>query len=239
MGVAERSDLIQTARNLREALVFGFGGLASSLIFSCLVSFHLLSVSPLSRVPFYLLWPGLFFLAALSASFAICRKMQWISIKVSSERFLIAAMLVISTSFCAMYAGLFGGVATALLLASPTTTGRGTSTAHTSIWTVLPVVFGLIYGVLVAALLICLALYILTKKLDRKIWIPMMLFGLVLAAATIVIHPGLFGTSRSLTNRGLSDVFEQTVLSLHVWGQTFYGACAGYWLARSDAHNSL
>lgn len=133
-------------RNSRAALVFGTGGLASSLVFSILVSVHVLNVFPLSQVPLYLLWPGIFFVVALGASFLICQNMGWVRIKVSSERLFIAALLVMSTSFFAMYAGLFGTVAVAFLMARPTVAGRTTSAAQTSIWSVLPVVFGLTYS---------------------------------------------------------------------------------------------
>jgi hypothetical protein len=101
---------MQDAKNARVALAFGFGGLISGLTLAAMTSRHVLDFSSLSggspgHHPYFLLWPWAFLFISLSASIAICRNLRWLDINFALLRCLVAAILVISASFCATIVG--------------------------------------------------------------------------------------------------------------------------------------
>ena len=230
----------------RVALVFGFGGLASGINYVILTSSSLgrffIPPQPLPHLPLFLLWPGGLFLVAMGLSLAICQNLRWINIRVSWGRFIAASLLLVLASFCGALAGLLSGLATAVLLAEPVLmrAGRLVRPPHSAIHEAIPVVAGLLFGLLVSAMLISLAAFAVTEELDVTAWRWMLLCVAVIVAATFAAHPAFFGIAGSVGAReNYLDVFENTVLSLHLWGYTLYGACAGYWLAAVSGKTRL
>jgi hypothetical protein len=241
-----RSNLTKGKKTTRAAFVFGFGGLVSGIIYQILASSSLgrlfFPVQPLSRLPLFLFWPGSFFLIAMGLSLIICQNLRWINVRLSWGRFVAAALLLVITSFCAALAGLFSGFATAALEAGPILMrgDRLVRPAHPMLYDAIPVAIGLLFGLLVGAMLVSLAAYALTQSLNVKAWRSMLVCVVVIAAATIAAYPAFFGIARPVGARqSYLNVFKQVILSLHMWGYMSYGACCGYWLAAGQREDEI
>lgn len=225
-------------RQTRATLVFGFAGLTSGLALKLIASGKPLSFAKLSpSFYFFLLVAGALFLLALTLSFAICRHLQWIRVRISTGRLLMAAVLTSSSSLGGGSAGLFAGITMASLMAQPVTlaAGRVVNPPHQSFYTAIMVTSALTFGLLVGVALVSLALYVATQDLNLVAWRYMMLGIVGIVALTMLAHPRFVGIARPYAAQPNSlDELEQAMLSLHVWGHSLLGACAGYWLAGSE-----
>jgi drug/metabolite transporter superfamily protein YnfA len=197
----------------RVSIIFGLGGLLSGLIFSIVsaqYSFFPYS-SRFTGLPLFLVWPF-----GLGASFWICETLGWTSVKPSLARLVTAFMLTTSATVCADLVPIFLGAATALLV--PVQLHLG-----------LVVAFG--SGIFIAAALLWLAVSVLNDNFSRAAWNGFVLCALGLFIGTMIVQPGIFGffgLSKPIIGERWVRLVEQTVLALHVFGYSVFGACAGY-----------
>ncbi len=172
-------------------------------------------------------WPGAVFLFALVGCFALCQKHWWSIIRVNLWRSVVAAILIAWSTFVSTYVGVFGGVTTAVLIASP---GR----SHSSLFYISPVLMASIVGGFVAAGLVALALYIFTQRWDDHAWFALMLSSIVAIVAAVAINPQFLLILRR-SSEGVGEdttTFGRVFSTLLVFGYMLYGACAGYWVTR-------
>jgi hypothetical protein len=222
------SDTRPSSKRACVALVFGLGGLISGLTLAFAVFILQSGIAAADGKPGFLIAPalelfltffiwdltGVLFLLILTAAFILCRSLGWLDFKPVLSRFLAAAILIILAPWWGILAAFFGD-----FLPRP---ASGTA----------PIAFCMMaVGIFVAVLLLSFALYVLTNVWDYRTWRAMMLFALVLVAATIALCSELF----RLPSGEASDYVVLRGLSfLHIAGQTLFGACSGYWLARSQ-----
>jgi hypothetical protein len=211
------------------ALVFGLGGLISGLT----VAFAMFSlrsgVAAADGKPGFLIAPalalflglfvgdftGVLFLLVMIAAFAICRSVGWLDFNPVRNRFLVAAILVIL--------GPWWGILT--FLSAKDLIGPGFGYAGL-------VVVCQVVGIFVVVFLLSLALYVLTSVWDYGAWGAMIIVATSLVAATAALYPEFF--ERPPGGAANDYIGEHVFLLFHIAGQTLFGACAGYWLARSQ-----
>jgi F0F1-type ATP synthase membrane subunit c/vacuolar-type H+-ATPase subunit K len=229
---------------LQAGLAFGLAGLVSGVI-SALVFVHASTMAeqqPVHHGPhlfvlFVYALPGGIFLVALMGCFVLCQTPEWPTLRSRPWRCLFAAVLISLNTLVATCAGFLAGVvATALIASPPTGEAFGPfhppQHAHPLLFFSFPVVVGLIFGAFVGAIMLALALYIFTQVWDPASWAALIFFSAALLVVTLAINPKflpLFYRPQETSNM----LFGQTISILLILGYTLYGACAGYWIARS------
>ena len=114
--------------------------------------------------------------------------------------------------------------------------GRPIVAPHQALYAAAVSVSGLTFGLLIGAAMVSLALYALTRDLDPVAWRYMLISVPTIVAITVVAYPTFVGHMPASGSEPTSlAVFSRAIISLHVWAQTLFGACAGYWLAGTGA----
>jgi hypothetical protein len=222
--------------DLQAALIFGLGGLGSGLISARLILLGVMFVNERQAhhgaYPMFW-WPGGVFLVALSGCFVLCRTTGWPRIGDRPWRSLVAAVLIFWNTFIATHAALLTGIVGAVVVSPPAVRGVPPTT-HSWLFFAVPIVIALIFGGVAASLLLALALYLFTGVWDPDAWIALLLSSIVATAATLAINPGFLMMLRGSSEGHTDDTsFGRGFSTLLILGYMFYGACAGYWIARS------
>jgi hypothetical protein len=219
--------------DLQTAFIFAIGGLGAGMVSARLI-FRGVAVGIHHFLYFFILWPGLAFLTALSFCFFLCKEAGWPGIMARPLRSSIAAILIGCNTCCSVYGGLFAGVVAAILISQPPT-AREAPFAHSFLFFSAPVIFGLLFGAFLAAILLALALYIFTQVWDPIAWRALLLSGAAATIAALATNPTFLLILRVSTEGKPQTpmIFERTFSTLLIMGYMLYGTCAGYWLARS------
>lgn len=220
----------------RVSIVFGLSGLLCGLIFVSIVSSQYTFFPASLRftgLPLFLLGPF-----GLGVSFSICQKLGWTNVRPSLARLVTAFMLATSASVCADLVPIPAGLVTALLMAAPVTVkSKRVPVQHLGFHQVFPIVVAFGSGILIAAILLWLAVSVLTCNFSGAAWKVFLLCALGLFIGTMILQPGIFGffgLSKPILGERYDRLAEQTFLVLHVFGYLVFGACVGYFLVEQE-----
>lgn len=222
-------------------VVFALSGLGAGIVSARLI----LRIMPspeahhVSHIPYLVfLWPGILFLTAIVGSFLLCYDASWPRFSSRPWRSIVAAVLVSANTFTSVWAGLFTGVAAAGLVASPSGGGPAPS-SHSWLLYATPVATALVFGGLVSAFLLAVALFIFTKVWDPEAWARLALSSIAATFVTVAVNPKFLMTLRYSSAGQTDDSSLPGMLIFLVCSFMLYGGCAGYWIARTSRTDSI
>jgi hypothetical protein len=221
----------------RVAVVFGVCGLLSGLTYVTIQLQHRGTFFRDSREgggSQVLWWAGIIFFLGLAAGTWICHQLNWIQIRASVFRLTGSAITIILSAFFAVNSGVLFGFAMAALTAQPSNPAGMIPPAHPEIFYGFPLVMGLVFGLTVEALLVSLALYILTETVNYRAFGALVIGSLVLVLLAVLLNPKVLDMLRlSSAGKNTDDIFGLTFATLYLAGCTYYAWCAGYWMTKN------
>jgi hypothetical protein len=175
----------------------------------------------------YFFWSGIFLLVALVLSFKICSRASWPRFGDRPERSILAAVVILLNPLPSIYVGLFSGVVTAALVASPP--------PHSWSFYAAPIVAVFVCGGLASAFIIAVALFIFTKIWDATAGTFLALSAVASSIAALSANPDALMTLRYMSKGQTHDgSFVPATLAFLIVDLTLCSACAGYWIAHTS-----
>ena len=174
-----------------------------------------------------LVWSGIFLLVALAVAIPICSNRSWPRFSDRPERSILAAVVILLNPLPSIYVGVFSGIVTAAMVASPP--------PHSWSFYAVPIMAAFVFGGLASAFMIAIALFIFTKVWDATAWTFLALSAVVSSVAALSAHPNALMTLRYMSQGQRHDgSFLPATLTFLIIDLTLCSAWAGYWIAHTS-----